>query len=845
MDGPLLGCRSAVNSAVNPVSLSGGPNRLSKIPLVSPFLDSSASHGGALIPGNSKIVIPASTSPLSSHPRTRVATPRVAKPPSAVLYEPPSFLRDAATVRRMAERDFGSGHGVLYDTPQRGSATPYGATAVDNGVNFAVHSSGATAVSVCLFTPEGLAQGKPSAEVPLHPILNRTGDVWHIYLPALSRNLLYGYRIDGPFAPQKGHRFDASKIVLDPYAKAVLSRETYGEVAPGGECWPQMAGMVPHKEDDEYDWEGDTPPRHAMKDLVIYEAHVRGFTRHGSSGVQHPGTYQGLVEKLPYLQALGVTAVELLPTHEFNELEYYAYNPITNDYKMNFWGYSTVGYFAPMIRYAAAGSVECGRAAVREFKDMVRACHRHGIEVILDVVFNHTAEGNELGPTITFRGIDNRVFYMTAPMGEFYNYSGCGNTFNCNHPVVRKFIVDCLRYWVQEMHVDGFRFDLAAILTRSSSLWDRSNVYGTSMDGGGSSGESSGEEGDGVTTGSPLAEPPLIDAISNDPVLRDVKLIAEAWDAGGLYQVGNFPHWGVWAEWNGQYRDAVRQFVKGTDGTIGMFAEALCGSPNLYKPGGRRPWHSINFVTAHDGFTLGDLVAYTSKHNEANGNDNTDGEEHNLSWNCGEEGVPASVAVERLRQRQIRNFILALFVSQGVPMVHMGDEYAHTKDGNNNTYCHDSQMNYFNWDRAAEDSSGVLRFFRAVAALRKEFKCFRLDDFPTAHHLQWHGLTPANPDWSDTSRFIAFTIHDDEGTELYVAFNTSHLPSVATLPDRYARTWQLLVDTSKPPPYDVLSPDLPAHDRAIAVAQSAPLLAAGFYPLLGYSAVVLQSVADD
>eukprot|EP00475_Leptophrys_vorax_P011430 TRINITY_DN17975_c0_g1_i1.p1 TRINITY_DN17975_c0_g1~~TRINITY_DN17975_c0_g1_i1.p1 ORF type:complete len:485 (-),score=10.07 TRINITY_DN17975_c0_g1_i1:95-1408(-) len=434
---------------------------------------------------------------------------------------------------------------------------------------------------------------------------------------------------------------------------------------------------------------------------------------------------------------------------------------------------------------------------------------------------------------------------MTAPMGEFYNYSGCGNTFNCNHPVVRKFIVDCLRYWVLEMHVDGFRFDLASILTRSSSLWDRSNVYGSTDSGGNgatTTGESSGGEGgDGVTTGTPLTEPPLIDAISNDPVLRDVKLIAEAWDAGGLYQVGNFPHWGVWAEWNGQYRDSVRQFIKGTDGVVGMFAEALCGSPNLYKAGGRRPYHSVNFVTAHDGFTLRDLVSYTAKHNNANGNDNTDGEDHNLSWNCGEEGEGASAAVERLRQRQMRNFMLALFVSQGVPMVLMGDECALTKNGNNNTYCHDSAINYFDWTKAEEDPFGFLRFFQAVVALRKEFKCFRLPDFPTSDHLQWHGLTPNTPDWTPAGRFLAFTIRDDEN-ELYVAFNASHLPVVPTLPERYGRTWHPLVDTGKPSPYDVLSPDLPARDREVAVAQSAGMLAANLYPMIGYSAAVLHSV---
>nr|CAD1824754.1 unnamed protein product [Ananas comosus var. bracteatus] len=386
------------------------------------------------------------------------------------------------------------------------------------------------------------------------------------------------------------------------------------------------------------------------------------------------------------------------------------------------------------------------------------------LTVLLDVVFNHTAEGNENGPILSFRGIDSNTYYMLAPKGEFYNYSGCGNTFNCNHPVVRQFIVDCLRYWVIEMHVDGFRFDLASIMTRSSSLWDPINVYGNSID--------------LITTGSPLGNPPLIDMISNDPVLNGVKLIAEAWDAGGLYQVGSFPHWGIWSEWNGQ-------------------------------EGGRKPWHSINFVCAHDGFTLADLVTYNNKYNLSNGEDNRDGENHNLSWNCGE----------------------------GVPMIYMGDEYGHTKGGNNNTYCHDNYINYFRWDKKEEAASDFYRFCRLMTNFRRECESLGLDNFPTAERLQWHGHQPRMPDWSETSRFIAFSMTDKVKGEIYVAFNANHQPVIVALPERPGYRWDPLVDTSKAAPYDFLSHDLP--DRASAIQQYAHFLNSNLYPMLSYSSVIL------
>nr|XP_027072174.1 isoamylase 1, chloroplastic-like isoform X1 [Coffea arabica] len=711
-----------------------------------------------------------------------------------------------------------------------GYPLPFGATSRDGGVNFAVASGSATSATLCLIRLSDLPEKRVTEQIFLSPITNRTGDVWHVFLKGDFQDMLYGYRFDGKFSPQEGHYFDSSQILVDPYAKAVVSRGDYGALGLEDECWPPMACMVPSLT-DKFDWEGDLPLKFPQRDLVIYEMHVRGFTRHESSGTEFPGTYLGVIEKLDYLKELGINCIELMPCHEFNELEYYSHNSILGDYKMNFWGYSTVNFFSPMTRYSSAGALNCGLGAIDEFKCLVKEAHKRGIEVIMDVVFNHSAEGNENGPILSFRGVDNSVFYMLAPKGEFYNYSGCGNTFNCNHPLVRQFILDCLRYWVTEMHVDGFRFDLASILTRSSSLGDAANVYGKSV------------EGDTLTTGSPLSSPPLIDMISNDPILRGVKLIAEAWDCGGLYQVGKFPHWGIWSEWNGKYRDTVRQFIKGTDGFAGAFAECLCGSPNLYQEGGRKPWNSINFVCAHDGFTLADLVTYNNKHNTANGEDNKDGENHNNSWNCGQEGEFASISVKKLRKRQMRNFFLCLMVSQGVPMIYMGDEYGHTKGGNNNTYCHDNYINYFRWDKKEESSSDFFRFCCLVTKFRHECESLGLNNFPTAERLQWHGHAPGLPDWSETSRFVAFTLTDSVKGELYVAFNASHLPVTIALPERPGYRWEPLVDAAKPAPFDFLSNDLP--ERETAIQQYAHFLDSNLYPMLSYSSVILLLSSDD
>ncbi|WCJ24397.1 Glycogen debranching enzyme [Euphorbia peplus] len=725
---------------------------------------------------------------------------------------------------------------LLIDKPalkyevSEGHPAPFGAKLIDNGVNFSIYSRNAVSASLCLISLDDLPQNRVTEEIILDPVMNRTGDVWHVFLRGDFSDMLYAYKFDGQFSPQEGHYFDSSQMVLDPYAKAVIGRGEYGVLGPDDDCWPQMAGMIPSAQ-DEFDWEGDLPLKHPQKDLVIYEMHVRGFTRHESSQTEFPGTYLGTVEKLDHLKELGVSCIELMPCHEFNELEYFSYNSVMGDYKVNFWGYSTINYFSPMTRYSSVGMRNCGHDAINEFKFLVREAHKRGIEVIMDVVFNHTAEGNEKGPILSFRGVDNSVYYMLAPKGEFYNYSGCGNTFNCNHPIVRQFILDCLRYWVTEMHVDGFRFDLASIMTRGSSLWDAANVFGTSV------------EGDFITTGSPLSSPPLIDMISNDPILSDVKLIAEAWDTGGLYQVGSFPHWQIWSEWNGKYRDVVRQFIKGTDGFSGAFAECLCGSPNLYQEGGRKPWNSINFICAHDGFTLADLVTYNNKNNLANGEDNNDGENHNNSWNCGQEGEFASIAVKKLRKRQMRNLFVCLMVSQGVPMIYMGDEYGHTKGGNNNTYCHDNYINYFRWDKKEESASDFYRFCCLMTKFRRECESLGLNDFPTAERLQWHGHIPAMPDWSETSRFVGFTLIDAVKGEIYVGFNASHLPVMVALPERSGFRWEPLVDTGKSAPFDFLSKDIPERD--IAIKQYAHFLDANSYPMLSYSSIILILTPDD
>jgi isoamylase len=651
-----------------------------------------------------------------------------------------------------------------------GRVFPFGATFVPGGVNFSVYSSHATSCTLVLFEQ---GRNEPLAEIPF-PEGFRVGHVFAMTVFDLDyERVEYGYRMDGPFDPANGHRFDPTKILLDPYARAVSGRNVWGAEPDWERPGPFRGRLV----FDDFDWEDDRPLNTPIEDLVIYEMHVRGFTRHPSSGVKFPGTFAGLRQKIPYLKELGVNCVELMPINEFDEFENSRPGP-DGTRLMNYWGYSTVGFFAPKAGYAATGKL--GMQA-DELKALVKELHRNGIEVILDVVFNHTAEGNERGPTISFRGIDNQTYYMLTPEGYYFNFSGTGNTLNCNNPVVRSMLLDCLRYWVADYHIDGFRFDLASVLGRDP--W-----------------------------GAPLSNPPLLESLAFDPVLGRTKLIAEAWDAGGLYQVGSFPAYGRWAEWNGKYRDCVRRFLKGDAGLVGEMAQRLCGSPDLY--GRRGITASVNFVTCHDGFTLNDLVSYNEKHNHANGEDNRDGANDNESWNCGVEGPSEDPTVNRLRQRQVRNAIILLLVSQGVPMLLMGDEMGRTQGGNNNTYCHDGERNWLDWT-LREANADLFRFVQRCIAFRKAHRVLR-DPSAVAHangdgaSISWHGVQAWNADWNGYARILAMLIEggpyrggDGAAEPIYVAMNMHWEPHEFELPRLPAGArWHTFANTALPPPED-------------------------------------------
>ncbi len=637
----------------------------------------------------------------------------------------------------------------------RGFPLPYGATKTNGGFNFAIFSKHAREVSLCLFHPD---EEKAFAEIPLKAEENKTGYVWHIQVYDIPPNCHYGFRVAGPYSPMQGLFFDNRRVLLDPYSKQVASPSTWG-TGKRRDVTHIHKGVV--QPDVSFDWEGDVHPQLAAHELIIYEMHVRGFTNDPSSKVEHKGGFLGIIEKIPYLKSLGVNCIELMPIHEFNEMENRLTNPETNEPLFNYWGYSTVNFFSPTNRYGTPN----------DFKQLVKALHQNGIEVILDVVYNHTSEGNQNGPLNSFKGLENPVYYMLAPDGHYYNFSGCGNTFNCNHPVVREIIRDSLRYWVSEMHVDGFRFDLASILVRSH---------------------------DGI----PLENPPIIEAITLDPILANIKLIAEAWDAGGLYQVGSFPAMGRWAEWNGRYRDDVRKFIKGTEGSVGYFATRLGGSQDLYGRG-RLPSHSINFVTCHDGFSLNDLVSYNDKHNENNGEDNRDGDNNNLSWNCGAEGATDDEKIIELRVRQRKNFHVALMVSQGVPMLLMGDEYGHSKNGNNNTWSHDSRLNWFQWDTLEENPS-FFRFYQHMIAFRKAHPILSRSRFLQEKDVIWHGVKPEEADWSVSNRFIACSLPDTiHKYVLYIAFNAFHEEVEIELP-KVDHPWRQHVYTFLPSPQDIV-----------------------------------------
>jgi isoamylase len=682
-----------------------------------------------------------------------------------------------------------------------GQPTPFGASLVPRGVNFSIYSRHARSCTLVLFPP-GVEE--PLAEIPFPPSF-RIGDVFAMTVLGVDPDgIEYGFRVDGPSAPRRGHRFDGSKVLLDPAARAVSARPSWGT---GPTPLRPRGCLVP----EDFDWEGDRPLHLPFEDLIIYEMHVRGFTRSPSSGVRHPGTYAGLREKIPYLQSLGVNCVELMPVFEFDELENPRRHPMTGERLLNYWGYSTLSFYAPKAGYAATGPLGL---QVDEFKSLVKELHQAGIEVILDVVFNHTAEGGEDGPTLSFRGLDNCTWYMLTPDGHYLNFSGCGNTLNCNHPVVRNFVLDCLRYWVSEYHIDGFRFDLASILGRDPS-------------------------------GTPLNNPPLLEALALDPVLSSTRLIAEAWDAGGLYQVGRFPAYGRWAEWNGHYRDCLRKFLKGDPGQLQEVAQRLIGSPDLYHD--RGPWASVNFITCHDGFTLLDLVSYNHKHNEANGEGNRDGWDGNLSWNCGVEGPTNDPGIQALRRRQVKNALTMLLVSQGIPMLLMGDEFGRTQQGNNNAYCHDSPLTWMDWT-LIERNAELLRYCRHLIAFRKQHPALRQplhfgkagdrrDAGPTAfHEVTWHGTRPWHPDWSATARpTLAFQLRSGSGSGLedivYVLLNMHWEWQQFGLPTPpHGRRWHVFANTGMASPEDVWEPgqepDLADQGRFLLLGRSVAVLVA-------------------
>jgi len=586
-----------------------------------------------------------------------------------------------------------------------------GATALNGAVNFTVHSKGATAVELLLFRRR---EAEPYATIAF-PEKYRIGNVWSMIVFGLDiTQFEYAYRVDGEWNPAKGLLFNRENILLDIYAKAVTGQRIWR--AATREMDTYHARVVKTS----YDWGDDRPKKAAMEDLIIYELHVRGFTKGANAGVVHPGTFEGLREKIPYLQWLGVTAVEMMPIFEFDEMQG------AREYKgktlIDYWGYNTISYFSPNSSYTAA---EEYNQEGTELKNLIRELHAAGISVILDVVFNHTAEGNEKGPFISFKGFDNNIYYMISPDGQYLDFSGCGNTVNCNHPVVQEMIVECLRYWTTAYHIDGFRFDLASILGRRSD-------------------------------GMPLDAPPLLERLANDPILADVQLIAEAWDAGGLYQVGSFPAWSRWAEWNGKYRDALRSFLKGDYWMAPEAAERMIGSPDLYSTAaseqGRGPKgyvgynSSVNFITCHDGFTLYDLYAYNEKHNLENGWDNTDGADDNRSWNCGCEGPTDDPEIEELRIRMMKNAMGVLMMSRGTPMFLAGDEFANTQFGNNNGYCQDNEVSWLDWNYC-DKNRAILEFTRDMIAFRKQHDCIR-KDLASAHcgfpNMSIHAGTPWN-----------------------------------------------------------------------------------------------------
>jgi len=653
-----------------------------------------------------------------------------------------------------------------------GRSFPVGATVYPAGVNFSVYSRDASAIELALFDRED--DSKPSRVIKIDPTKNRTYPYWHVFVPGVKTGQLYGYRVSGPFDSADGLRFDPDKLLLDPYGLGVAVPGNYSREAArqkGDNTATAMKSAV--VDPNLYDWEGDTPLRHRSARSIIYEMHVRGFTRHPSSGVSERarGTYAGLIEKIPYLRELGITAVELLPVFQFDTQD-------APPGKTNYWGYSPVSFFAPHQGYS---SRQDRLGAIDEFRDMVKALHRADIEVILDVVFNHTAEGNHLGPTLCFRGLDNSTYYiLQGDRTRYANYSGTGNSLNANHPVVRRMILYSLHYWTNQMHVDGFRFDLASVLERDE-------------------------------TGNLLPKPPVLWDIDSDPSLAGTKLIAEAWDAAGLYQVGNFMG-DSWREWNGRFRDDLRSFFRGDDGVVAPLADRLVGSPQIYGHKEREAEQSVNFITCHDGFTLNDLVSYNQKHNEANGEDNRDGVDDNRSWNCGVEGPSDDPAVEVLRNRQVKNFFTVTMLSLGLPMILMGDEVRRTQQGNNNAYGQDNETSWFDW-RLLRKHAGMHRFVRLLNARRllcsvkPDEPHVSLDQLLSKASRTWHGVKLGQPDWSAGSHSLAFTAQFPSGSLFFHAILNAYwepLEFELPRPGKDGDAWRRWIDTSLESPQDIV-----------------------------------------
>jgi len=678
---------------------------------------------------------------------------------------------------------------------EAGSPYPLGATLSADGVNFSVYSASATGLELLLF--DDARAPAPARVIALDRRRNRTQHYWHAYVPGLRAGQIYAYRADGPSRPEDGLRFDRTKVLLDPYGRAVAVPETYDRHAArtaGDNAATAMKSVI--ADAAAYDWEGDRPLRRPFAQTVIYELHVRGLTRHPSSGVPEAtrGTFAGLIEKIPYLVDLGITAVELMPVFQFDPQD-------APPGRRNYWGYAPVSFFAPHHAYSSRPDP---LGALDEFRDMVKALHRAGLEVILDVVYNHTAEGPRDGPTLFLRGLENAAYYiLEADRARYADYTGTGNTLNANHPVVRRLILDSLHYWVEEMHVDGFRFDLAAILSRDES-------------------------------GHPMANPPIVRDIESDPVLAGTKLIAEAWDAAGLYQVGSFVgDW--WKEWNGRFRDDVRGFIRGDAGTVGRMADRVLGSPDVYGRQEREPEKSVNFVTCHDGFTLNDLVSYDRKHNEANGEDSRDGSDDNRSWNCGVEGPTDDPAIERLRNRQVKNFFAVVLLALGTPMLLMGDEMRRTQRGNNNGYGLDDDTTWLDWsllDRHAD----VRRFVRLLIRHRLQRESSRPEWAMTLNELlrrgtvKWHGVRLDQPDWGFASHALAATVRSPSGRQhLHVMMNAWSEPLAFALPP-VERGWRRWIDTSREPPEDICewdaAPALPSGPYEVAPRSLAVLTAA-------------------